>query len=253
MDFFIGTVNGLTGSQFNLLHIILPLGISFFTFQKIAFLVDSYYKKIDNYSLLHYSAFVTFFPGLIAGPIVHYRELVPEFMRLERFSWQQMGMGIAIFAIGLFKKVVIADNISAPVGPIFNAAAQGVEVSFFEAWGGLLAYTAQLYFDFSGYSDMAIGLALMFGVRLPLNFFSPFKSRNIKEFWRRWHITLSRFLQEYVYIALGGSRHGNFKRYRNHVDWRSLARCGVDVCVLGRDARGVFGDLPPVGRFGQRL
>ncbi|MCC7516972.1 MAG: MBOAT family protein [Pseudomonadales bacterium] len=217
MDFFISTFNDATGSNYHLLHIVLPLGISFFTFQKIAFLVDSYHRKIEHYSFLHYCLFVTFFPQLIAGPIVHYRELMPEFLRsrLNGLTFRHLAVGLSIFAFGLFKKSVIADNVSAPVGPVFNAAAQGVAVTFFEAWGGLLAYTAQLYFDFSGYSDMAIGLALLFGVRLPLNFFSPYKSRNIVEFWRRWHITLSSFLRDYLYITLGGNRHGKFNRYRN--------------------------------------
>ncbi len=217
MDFFISTINGVADTNYHLLHIILPLGISFFTFQKIAFLVDSYHRKIEQYSFLHYCLFVTFFPQLIAGPIVHYRELMPEFLRirLNGLTFRHLAVGLSIFAIGLFKKSVIADNVSAPVGPVFNAAAQGVQVSFFEAWGGLLAYTAQLYFDFSGYSDMAIGLALLFGVRLPLNFFSPYKSRNIIEFWQRWHITLSSFLRDYLYFTLGGNRHGKFNRYRN--------------------------------------
>lgn len=217
MDFFIGTINDVTGANYHLLHIILPLGISFFTFQKIAFLVDSYHRKIEHYSFLHYCLFVTFFPQLIAGPIVHYRELMPEFLRirLNGLTFRHLAVGLSIFAIGLFKKSVIADNVSAPVGPVFSAADQGVPVTFFEAWGGLLAYTAQLYFDFSGYSDMAIGLAMLFGVRLPLNFFSPYKSRNIIEFWRRWHITLSSFLRDYLYFSLGGNRKGKLKRYLN--------------------------------------
>jgi len=217
MDFFISTFNGVADTNYHLLHIILPLGISFFTFQKIAFLVDSYHRKIEHYSFLHYCLFVTFFPQLIAGPIVHYRELMPEFLRIRMngLTFRHLAVGLSIFAIGLFKKSVIADNVSAPVGPVFNAAAQGVQVTFFEAWGGLLAYTAQLYFDFSGYSDMAIGLALLFGVRLPLNFFSPYKSRNFIEFWLRWHITLSSFLRDYLYFTLGGNRRGKFNRYRN--------------------------------------
>lgn len=217
MDFFISTINGVADTNYHLLHIILPLGISFFTFQKIAFLVDSYHRKIEHYSFLHYCLFVTFFPQLIAGPIVHYRELMPEFLRirLNGLTFRHLAVGLSIFAVGLFKKAVIADNVSAPVGPIFSAVDRGVPISFFEAWGGLLAYTAQLYFDFSGYSDMAIGLALLFGVRLPLNFFSPYKSRNIIEFWRRWHITLSSFLRDYLYFTLGGNRHGKFNRYRN--------------------------------------
>jgi alginate O-acetyltransferase complex protein AlgI len=217
MDFFIDTTNDIAGTDFNLHHIVLPLGISFFTFQKIAFLVDSYHRKIEHYSFLHYCLFVTFFPQLIAGPIVHYRELMPEFMRIRQngLTARHLAVGVSIFAIGLFKKSVIADNVSAPVGPVFAAIAKGVPITFFEAWGGLLAYTAQLYFDFSGYSDMAIGLAMLFGVRLPLNFFSPYKSRNILEFWQRWHITLSSFLREYLYFALGGNRKGQFARYRN--------------------------------------
>ncbi len=217
MDFFISTINGVADTNYNLLHIILPLGISFFTFQKIAFLVDSYHRKIEHYSFLHYCLFVTFFPQLIAGPIVHYRELMPEFLRVRQngLTARHLAVGLSIFALGLFKKAVIADNVSASVGPVFNAATQGVPVTFFEAWGGTLAYTAQLYFDFSGYSDMAIGLALLFGVRLPLNFFSPYKSRNFIEFWQRWHITLSSFLRDYLYFTLGGNRHGKFNRYRN--------------------------------------
>ncbi len=217
MDFFISTINGVADTNYHLLHIILPLGISFFTFQKIAFLIDSYHRKIEHYSFLHYCLFVTFFPQLIAGPIVHYRQLMPEFLRVRTngLTFRHLAVGLSIFAFGLFKKTGIADNVSAPVAPVFNAAAQGLSVSFFEAWGGLLAYTAQLYFDFSGYSDMAIGLALLFGVRLPLNFFSPYKSRNFIEFWQRWHITLSSFLRDYLYFTLGGNRRGKFNRYRN--------------------------------------
>lgn len=216
-DFFIGTFNSLSGSDFNLLHIVLPLGISFITFQKIAFLVDAYKGKTHEYNLLHFCLFVTFFPQLLAGPIVHHRELIPQFVRLENLQKvsSNLGIGLSIFLVGLFKKTVLADGAAVHANPVFDAAANGATLTLLEAWGGSLAYSLQLYFDFSGYSDMAIGLARMFGVVLPLNFFSPYRARNISEFWRRWHITLSRFLRDYLYIPLGGNRSGEARRLLN--------------------------------------
>jgi D-alanyl-lipoteichoic acid acyltransferase DltB (MBOAT superfamily) len=197
--------------------VILPLGISFITFQKIAYLVDAYQGKTREYNFLHFCLFVTFFPQLIAGPIVHHREVMPQFNepRIYRFSYENLAVGVTIFALGLFKKVMIADNIALHATPVFDAAAQGTPLSLLEAWSGALAYTLQLYFDFSGYSDMAIGLGRMFGIRLPVNFYSPYKAANIIDFWRRWHITLSRFLRDYLYIPLGGNRKGPVRRYLN--------------------------------------
>ena len=216
-DFLIDTVNTVSDSSFHLHAIILPLGISFFTFQQIAYLVDAYRDETHEYSFLHYALFVTFFPQLIAGPIVHHKEILPQFMSKAsgRFNAQDFSVGITIFSIGLFKKVILADGIAEFSTPVFQAAESGLAITFLEAWGGSLAYTLQLYFDFSGYSDMAIGLARMFGVVLPLNFDSPYKSKNIIEFWRRWHMTLSRFLRDYLYFPLGGNKLGQVKRYRN--------------------------------------
>ena len=217
MNFFVDNVNAVIDVSFHLERIILPLAISFFTFQQITYLVDSYRNYTRTYSFLHYVLFVTFFPQLIAGPIVHHSEMMPQFLRPDSFVFRHrnLAIGLTIFAIGLFKKVVIADNVAVYATPVFDAARDGTVLTFFEAWGGALAYTFQLYFDFSGYSDMAIGLARLFGIRLPLNFSSPYKATNIIDFWRRWHMTLSRFLRDYVYIPLGGSRRGKPLRYVN--------------------------------------
>lgn len=215
--FIVLNLNSITGEHWNIGSIILPLAISFFTFQQIAYLVDSYRGITKEYSFLHYSLFVAFFPQLIAGPIVHHKDMLPQFTSNTRYSFQAKNftIGLTIFAIGFFKKTVLADGISVYATPIFSQADAGQQVDFFMSWGGALAYTFQLYFDFSGYSDMAIGIARLFGIILPLNFYSPYKSTNIAEFWRRWHITLSHFLRDYVYIALGGNRKGKFKRYSN--------------------------------------
>lgn len=216
-NFFLDSMNELLGTDLIFAHIMLPLGISFFTFQKIAYLVDAYRGMIREHNLLHYTVFVTFFPQLIAGPIVHHAELIPQYARRRTFCFQHryLAIGASIFIIGLVKKVVIADSIALYATPVFDAANNGHVLTFFEAWGGALAYTLQLYFDFSGYSDMAIGLARMFGLRLPQNFHSPYKARNVAEFWRRWHMTLSRFLRDYVYIPLGGNRRGPWRRHVN--------------------------------------
>ena len=213
-NFFVDNVNSVLGGDWNIGTIFLPLAISFFTFQQISYLVDAWRGKTSEYNFLHYCLFVCFFPQLIAGPIVHHSDILPQFMRRENMSprWSNFAIGISIFAIGLFKKTVIADSLSQYVGPVYD---DGGSVDFFRAWGSTLAYTFQLYFDFSGYSDMAIGAARVFGVKLPINFFSPYKATSIVEFWRRWHMTLSRFLRDYLYIALGGNRHGNARRYVN--------------------------------------
>ncbi|MFQ5509984.1 MAG: MBOAT family O-acyltransferase [Leptospirillia bacterium] len=215
--FFLDTVSRMTGADLSIEAILLPLGISFFTFQQITYLVDAYRGETREYNFLHYALFVTFFPQLIAGPIVHHREMMPQFARASvyRFRTREVSVGLTIFVIGLFKKVVIADGVGSHVATAFDAAASGEPLSFLTAWGGALAYTFQLYFDFSGYSDMAIGAARMFGIRLPLNFHSPYKAVNIVEFWRRWHMTLSRFLRDYLYFPLGGNRKGVPRRYVN--------------------------------------
>jgi alginate O-acetyltransferase complex protein AlgI len=216
-NFFISSVNQVAGGDFiHPLNIILPIGISFFTFTQIAFLVDTYHGKVSEYRFAHYLLFVTYFPHLIAGPVLHHEEMMPQFKdkTTYRLSWENVAPGMSMFVIGLAKKVLIADNIAPTANAVFQL---GAHPGLIEAWIGVTAYSLQLYFDFSGYSDMAIGLSQLFGVRLPLNFDSPYKARNIIDFWRRWHMTLSRFLRDYLYIPMGGSRNGPVARYRNLV------------------------------------
>ena len=221
-DFLIANVNRLLDTHIGLLHLTLPLAISFFTFQQIAYLVDSYRGKTKEYDFLNYANFVTFFPQLIAGPIVHHSEMMPQFAKTANkvIRYPNIAMGLFIFSIGLFKKVIIADTFSVWATAGFDHAPQ---LHMVEAWVTSLSYTFQLYFDFSGYTDMAIGLARMFGILLPMNFFSPYKATSIIDFWRRWHITLSRFLKECLYIPLGGSRVGSARKYSNLVITMSLA------------------------------
>lgn len=216
-NFFIEQLNFTLGTSYNLEKIILPLAISFFTFQQISYLVDAYRHETREYNFLHYCLFVTFFPQLIAGPIVHHKEMLPQFANndIYKANSKNLAIGFLIFTIGLFKKVIIADNLALFANPVFTNLDHSNAITFFSAWTGALAYSFQLYFDFSGYSDMAIGIAYMFGIKLPMNFYSPYKSTSIIEFWRRWHITLSRFLRDYLYITLGGSRKGAYRRYIN--------------------------------------
>ena len=213
-DFMIDNFNLLTDANIPTLDLALPLAISFFTFQQISYLVDSYRQETLEYDFLNYSLFVTFFPQLIAGPIVHHKEMMPQFAKRRNkiINYKNIAMGIFIFSIGLFKKVVIADTFFIWATAGFDTA---TTLNLFEAWATSLSYTFQLYFDFSGYTDMAIGLALLFNIRLPINFNSPYKASNIQDFWRRWHITLSRFLKDYVYIPLGGNQKGEFRTYNN--------------------------------------
>jgi D-alanyl-lipoteichoic acid acyltransferase DltB (MBOAT superfamily) len=213
--FVLENLNIGLGTGYTLTEIILPLGISFFTFTQIAFLVDAYRGEVREYNFLHYALFVTYFPHLIAGPVLHHKEMMPQFGRASifRFDAVNFSAGVTYFVLGLFKKVILADGIASFGSPIFTAASKGLPLSCLDAWGGALSYSFQLYFDFSGYSDMAIGLALMMGLRLPLNFNSPYKAVNIIEFWRRWHMTLSRFLRDYLYISLGGNKKGELRRY----------------------------------------
>ena len=210
-------LNALFGTNIPILELVLPLAISFFTFQEIAYLVDSSRGETYGYRFKDYLLMVTFFPHLIAGPIVNHRILMRQFMspaplpvRVQTFS-----MGLCFFVVGLAKKVLLADGVAPQANLVFDTAAQGVVPSFADAWLGALAYTLQLYFDFSGYSDMAIGLGLLFGIRLPVNFNSPYQATSIIDFWRRWHMTLSAFLRDYLYVALGGNRHGELRRYVN--------------------------------------
>jgi alginate O-acetyltransferase complex protein AlgI len=216
-NFFIGTLNASFGMSFEISTIVLPLGISFFTFTQIAFLVDASRGLAHEFNFVHYILFVTYFPHLIAGPVLHHKEMMPQFDKSEiyRFNYQCIAIGLTIFIIGLFKKVMLADEMIKYVKPVFESVANGNKASFKESWGAALSYTLQLYFDFSGYSDMAIGMSRMFGIKLPLNFNSPYRSVNIIEFWRRWHMTLSRFLRDYLYISLGGNRKGVLRRYIN--------------------------------------
>jgi D-alanyl-lipoteichoic acid acyltransferase DltB (MBOAT superfamily) len=210
--FFATNLNALFSTGI-VVNILLPVGISFYTFTQIAFLVDAYRGNVARYALPHYALFVTYFPHLIAGPILHHKDMIPQFesKRSKRPDPHLILCGLIIFAIGLFKKTCLADSIQPLVAPAFGANYP----SFDQAWIGALAYTFQLYFDFSGYSDMAIGLSLMFGIFLPLNFNSPYKATSIIDFWRRWHMTLSQFLRDYLYIPLGGNRHGRTLRYVN--------------------------------------
>ena len=213
-DFLIVNLNTASGAGLPLLGLILPLGISFHTFQNIAYLVDCNRERRCEASFQDYVLFLSFFPHAIAGPIVHHREMIPQFAVAARSGadWERISAGAFLFFIGLFKKVIVADNLSVWAADGFSQAAG---LSFIEAWTAALAYTFQLYFDFSGYTDMAIGAAAMLNIRLPVNFLSPYKARNIQEFWRRWHITLSRFLREYVYIPLGGNAGGRSRTLVN--------------------------------------
>jgi alginate O-acetyltransferase complex protein AlgI len=213
-DFFVSSVDVALGVHWPLLHMALPLAISFFTFEQITYLVSSYRDEEGTHDFVSYVMFITFFPHLIAGPIVRYREIYPQFNRSSAFGLvaSNVAPGLMIFAIGLFKKVIIADTFRGYVEPIYDAR---FAPAFYDAWGATLAFGLQIYFDFSGYSDMAIGLARMFNVRFPENFDSPYQSTSIVDFWRRWHITLSFFLRDYLYIPLGGNRRGELRRNIN--------------------------------------
>lgn len=215
-DFFIRNYNFLLSEEVRLTGLILPLGISFFTFQQISFLVDSYKGTVREHGLLDYSLFVSFFPQLIAGPIVHHREMMPQFKRARNLvlSYRHIYRGMLLFSIGLVKKTVIADSLAQWANGGFSA---GPGLHLVDAWATSLSYTFQIYFDFSGYMDMATGAALMLNIVLPRNFNSPYLALSVQDFWRRWHITLGRFLTEYVYIPLGGSRKGTWNTVRNYM------------------------------------
>jgi alginate O-acetyltransferase complex protein AlgI len=208
-DFGRSVIHDVFGANVVLTHVILPLGISFITFQKIAFLIDVHAKRVKSFTLQDYCLFVLFFPQLIAGPIVHYREMMPQFHGAScRFDKENFAVGLTLLSFGLFKKVVIADHIAPFVTPIYEQAASGSAISLILAWAAAVGFTLQIYFDFSGYTDMALGLARFFGVRLPQNFNSPLQASSIIDFWMRWHMTLTRFLTAYIYnpLALWSTR-----------------------------------------------
>ena len=215
--FFLQNVGGLFGIHDVATTLIIPLAISFFTFQQVAYLVETWRGRAPADNALDYLLFVLFFPHLIAGPITHHTEMLPQFHAAGRgrLPPSYIGMGATILVLGMAKKVLVADTIAHFADPVFDAAAKGVALSMADAWMGALAYSLQLYFDFSGYSDMAIGVGLLFGIRFPVNFNSPYKSTSIIDFWRRWHMSLSAFLRNYLYIPLGGSRTGPVRRYVN--------------------------------------
>jgi D-alanyl-lipoteichoic acid acyltransferase DltB (MBOAT superfamily) len=212
--FFVDNINLLFKTAIPAQQVLLPLAISFFTFQQITYLLDSYHGTIQEYNFLNYSIFVTFFPQLIAGPIVHHSEVMPqlESLRNKVKNYGNIAKGLFIFNIGLFKKVIIADTLRLWADKGFGTAS---DLNFWEGWITSLSYTFQIYFDFSGYTDMAIGAALLFNIKLPTNFNSPYKAANIRDFWRRWHITLTRFLRNYIYTPLGGNRCSESRIYTN--------------------------------------
>ena len=216
-NFFLDNLHALFGTEWVLGHIILPLGISFFTFQKIGYLVDCARGLVPKSDFLSFALFVVFFPQLIAGPITHHGEVIPQFSRpgVTRPNWENFALGWTMLTFGLAKKVLLADPLSLRIGEAFTAAAAGQHLPAGNAWYAVFAYAAQIYFDFSGYSDMAVGLARLFNITLPQNFNSPYQAVNIVEFWRRLHMTLSRFLRDYLYIPLGGNRHGRGRRHVN--------------------------------------
>jgi alginate O-acetyltransferase complex protein AlgI len=216
-NFFVGTLNATGATHVAALDIVLPVGISFFTFTQIAWLVDAWRGRTRGYAFVHYFLFVSYFPHLVAGPILHHGEIIAQLEdpATYRARADAIALGLTLFAIGMAKKVLLADPLGEHADAVFDAARDGARPHLLAAWGGALAYTLQLYFDFSGYSDMAIGISMLFNVRLPLNFDSPYRSASIIEFWLRWHMTLSRFLRNYLYVPLGGNRRGPGRRYVN--------------------------------------
>ncbi len=213
-NFFFENISGLTGLPTITEKIVIPLGISFYIFQQISFIVDTYRMNAARCSLLDYTLFVSFFPQLVAGPISYQHEITPQFNSEKAgvINYENLGRGLYLFSMGLFKKIVIADSLAPYVENGFDKA---LALPFWDSWGVSLAYTCQLYFDFSGYTDMALGLGLLFNIKLPNNFNSPYQSLNIQDFWRRWHITLGRFVRDYLYFPLGGNRKGAYRTLAN--------------------------------------
>ena len=207
-NFFIDTVNELLilmdVDPLDSVGIILPIGISFFTFTQIAFLIDSFQDKVKEPHFIHYTLFVSFFPHLLAGPLLHHKQMMPQFSKIENFTIQheKIVIGLSIFAIGLAKKILIADTLNGYVSSFYDNLAQGANPNFLASWLAAIGYTFQLYFDFSGYSDMAVGAALLFGIWMPFNFNSPFRATSIIDFWQRWHITLTKYVGDYLYTPI---------------------------------------------------
>ncbi len=216
-NFFVDNVNAVFGTGWDLAKVILPIGISFYSFTQIAYLVDVWKGLVHEHRPVRYGLFVSFFPQLVAGPVLHHSQMMPQFAQASvyRFDAANFCGGMVIFAIGLFKKIVLADGVAPYADAVFVSTDAGALPTPTEAWIGALAYTVQLYFDFSAYSDMAIGLSWMFNIRIPYNFNSPYKALSITDFWRRWHMTLSTFLRDYLYVPLGGNRRGKVRRYVN--------------------------------------
>jgi alginate O-acetyltransferase complex protein AlgI len=212
LAFFVNNINYLFSTNILLLHLQLPLAISFFTFQQIAFLTDCYRGEIQDHKFKNYLLFVSFFPQLIAGPIVHYKEMVPQFTspELKKINYKNIAFGLILFSIGLLKKIGLADELAVFANQGFS---QPNNPTLIEAWITSLSFTFQIYFDFSGYIDMAMGAALLLNIQLPINFNSPYKACDIQSFWRKWHITLGRFLKEHIYIPFGGNRKGNLSLF----------------------------------------
>ena len=268
-NFFIADLNAalrLTSSaQIRALNVVLPIGISFFTFTQIAFLVDCFEGKVSERRFTHYALFVSYFPHLISGPVLHHSQMMPQFRSTRPYAplMSNMLAGMLGLTIGLAKKVLLADEFSQYASPVFDAASAGHEVGRLAAWSGALAYTLQIYFDFSGYSDMAVGLSRMFGIQLPLNFNAPYKADSIIEFWRRWHMTLSQFLRDYLYVPLGGNRHGAARRYANLMttmllgglwhgaSWTFVAWGGLHgaYLLINHMWRSIVAQLPRPGRL----
>src|SRR6201992_1247161 len=212
---FVGTADHLLGLGLPIPHFFLPLAISFFTFEQISYLVNADNGKTHNYTLLDYALFVAYFPHLIAGPIVRHNDLIPQFRQIRAAKNNDLATGVTLFTLGLANKTLLADNLAPFADPICNAAGRGQQLGMTDSWLGTLFFAFQIYFDFSAYSDMALGSSVMLGIRLPVNFHSPYKAASLIEFWRRWHISLSAFLRDYLYIPLGGNRRGRTRRYLN--------------------------------------
>jgi D-alanyl-lipoteichoic acid acyltransferase DltB (MBOAT superfamily) len=211
LHFFAGLVGEATGAAAPHFDIVLPLGISFFTFHHVMYLADLRAGLAPRYDIVRYALYIAFFPQVLAGPLVRWSEIMHQLDKRPYATSEgveRIGRGLVLLTIGLLKKVFVADPLATYVNPVFAAAAQGKSVTFIEAWQATLGFTFQIYFDFSGYTDMALGIALMFGIVLPQNFDAPYRAVSLRDFWRRWHMTLSRFLRDYLYVPLGGNRHG---------------------------------------------
>lgn len=220
--FLFNSINDIAGTDFNFINIILPLGISFYTFMQLAYIIDVYKGYKEKYSILDYSLFVMIFPSVTSGPITDHKEMIPQFSKKSQLNFKNIAIGLSLFVIGLLKKVLIVDNIAPWVNDVF---ANTETITCLEAWIGALGYTLELFFDFSGYSDMAIGIGTMFNLDFPTNFNSPYQANSIIEFWRRWHISLSTWIKNYIYIPLGGNRKGEIKKYRNLLI--TMILCGI--------------------------